>query len=70
MFVAVDKHQHFKSSSVIRHLSGLNTHPTTLKSRLLIISKVLTISSNWVTMFWTVWSPLDRLQASIALCNF
>jgi len=37
MFVTVDKHQHFKCLSVIRYLSGLNTHPTTLKSRLLVI---------------------------------
>ena len=61
MFVTVDKHQHFKSLSVMRQLSGLNTQPTTLKSRLLVISKLLTITSNWVTMFSTVWSPLDRV---------
>jgi len=36
MFLTVDKHQRFKSSSVKRHLSGLNTRPATLKSRLLV----------------------------------
>jgi len=46
IFVAVDKHQGFKSLTVIRHLSGLNIRLATLKTRLLIISKLLTISSN------------------------
>jgi len=46
IFVTVDIHQGFKSSTVKRHLSGLNIRPETLKMRLLIISKLLTISSN------------------------
>jgi len=46
IFVAVDKHQGFKSLTVKRYLSGLNVRPATLKIRLLIISKLLTIFSN------------------------
>jgi len=46
IFVTVDKAQCFRSSSVKQHLSGLNIHPATLKIHLLIISKLLTISSN------------------------
>jgi len=45
IFVAVDKLQGFKALTV-KHPSGLNICPATLKSRLLIISKLLTISSN------------------------
>jgi len=45
IFVTV-KHQPFKSLTVKRQLSGLNVRPATLKIRLLIISKLLTISSN------------------------
>jgi len=59
IFVTVDEHQRFKSLSVKRHLSGLNIHPAMLKIRLLVISKLLTISL-------TICKPL----ASIALCNF
>jgi len=55
IFVTVDEHQSFKSLTVERHLSGLNIRPATLKIRLLIISKLLIISSNF------------RLQASILL---
>jgi len=54
MFVTVDTHQHFKYFISDRHPSGLNTRPTTLKRRLLVISKLMTISSNWVTMFSAV----------------
>ena len=46
IFVTVDKHQCFKSLSVKPYLSGLNIHPRTLKIHLLIISKLVTISSN------------------------
>jgi len=46
IFVAVDKHQGFKSLTVKRNLLGLNIRPATLKMGLLIISKLLTISSN------------------------
>jgi len=46
IFVTVDKHQGFKSFTVKRCLSGLNIRPVTLIIRLLIISKLLTISSN------------------------
>jgi len=55
IFVAVDKHQGFKSSTVKRHLSGLNVRPATLIIRLLIISKLLTISSNC-----GLWSPTSQ----------
>jgi len=47
IFVTVDKHQGFKSLTVEWHLSGLNIRPTTLKMHLLIISKLLTISSKY-----------------------
>ena len=43
IFVAVDKLQGFKALTV-KHPSGLNICPATLKSRLLIISKLLTTS--------------------------
>ena len=46
IFVTVDKRQGFKSLTVKWHLLGLNVRPATLKIRLLIISKLLTISSN------------------------
>jgi len=46
IFVAVDKHQGFKSLTGERHLSGLNIRPARLKIRLLIVSKSLTISSH------------------------
>jgi len=48
IFVTVDKHQSFKSLTVKRHPSGLNIRSVALKIRLLIISKLLTISSNCV----------------------
>jgi len=48
IFVIVDKYQHFKS--FIRQttftVSSLNIHQAMLKIRLLVISKLLTISSN------------------------
>jgi len=40
IFVTVDKHQRFKS------FISLNIRPAMLKIRLLVISKLLTISSN------------------------
>ena len=46
IFVTVDKNQSFKSLTVERHLSGSNIRPATLKIRLLVISILLTISSN------------------------
>jgi len=46
--------------SVKQHVSGLNIRPAMLKIRLLVISILLTISSNCGL----------RLQASIALCSF
>jgi len=46
IFVTVEKYQGFKSLTVKRHLSGLNIRPATLKIRLLIISKLLNISSD------------------------
>jgi len=50
MFVTVNKHQYFRSF-IKRHLSSLNTCPATLKNRLLVILKLLTIFSNLATMF-------------------
>jgi len=47
IFVTVDKHQGFKSLTVEWHLPGLKIRPATLKMRLLIISKLLTISSKY-----------------------
>jgi len=48
IFVIVDKYQHFKS--FIRQttftVSSLNIHQAMLKIRLLVISKLLTITSN------------------------
>jgi len=46
IFVTLDKHQHVKYLSVKRHLSGLNIRSATLKIRLLMISQLLSISSN------------------------
>jgi len=47
IFVTVDKHQRFKSFIRQTTSSGLNIRPATLKIRLLVISKLLIISSNW-----------------------
>jgi len=46
IFVTVDKHQRFKSFIRQTTSSGLNIRPATLKIRLLVISKLLIISSN------------------------
>jgi len=46
IFVTVDKHQRFKSFIRQTHLSGLKIRLAMLKIRLLVISKLLTISSN------------------------
>jgi len=55
MFVTVGKHQRFKPQSVKRHQSGLNFRPATLKRRVLVISKLLTIYFKLrVTMFLAV----------------
>jgi len=48
MLVTVDKNQRFKPLSVKRHLPGLNFRPSALKSRGLVISKLLAIFSNCV----------------------
>ena len=71
MSVTFVKHQHFQLLSVKRHLSGLNFRPATLKSRVLVISKLLTIYSNCglrcfqlCDVFWIV------CKRSIALCSF
>jgi len=46
IFVTVNKHQRFKLLSGKRHLSGLNIRLAMLNIRLLVISKLLTISSD------------------------
>jgi len=43
MFVTGDSINASRLSSVKRHLSGLNSHLVTLKTRLLVISKFLTL---------------------------
>jgi len=46
IFVAVDDINASNLLSCKRHLSDLNIRPATLKIHLLVISKLLTISSN------------------------
>jgi len=62
IFVTLDKHQHVKYLSVKQHLSGLNIRSATLKIRLLMISKLLNISSNcWLRSSASQHSIVQRL---------
>jgi len=71
MFVTVNKHQRFKSLSVKRYLPGLNFRPATLKSRVLVIWKLLTISSNCGLRCFQMCGDRGIVcKRSIALCNF
>jgi len=53
-FVTVDNINASNLLSVKQHLSCLNIDPATFESRLLVISRLLNISSNYVTMFLAV----------------
>jgi len=71
MFVTVDSINASNLSSVKRHPSGLNIRPATLKTRLFVISNLLTIFFKLrVTMHSALWWPSDRLKCSIAFCRF
>jgi len=60
MFVTVDKRKASNLLSVKQLLSGLNIRPATLKMRLLVISKLLTVFSNWAAIFSVVCNGLTR----------
>jgi len=62
MFATGDSINALNLFSVKRHLSGLNIRPATLKTRLLVISKLIFFFKLRVTMLSAVWLPLDRLQ--------
>jgi len=64
MFITTDTINASNILSVKRHLSGLNIRPATLKTRLSVISKFLTIFFKLrVTIFSAVRWPSVRLQA-------
>jgi len=63
IFVTADKHQRVKYLSVTRHLPGLNIRSATLKIRLLIISKLLSISPKCELRS-------SARQTNITLCSF
>jgi len=62
IFVTVDKHQGFKALTVKRPIR-LSIHPATLKICLLIISKLLAISSN--SGLWSSASQHSSVQLII-----
>jgi len=67
VFVTVDKHQHFKYfiSQRTSTVSGLNICPAMLKSRVLVISKLLT---NCQTAGYNIFSFV-RLRYLLRICN-